>query len=185
MGWPAPLFRQRKLAAATETLVPVKLEHGAVISAAYGHLPLVDLSSWGGEDNRGIQDLVGVLRRLLEHKRAPSGYFTLRDEWPVEGSRTAVSEMQALTGRIGQLRELLADDAERTRDLRAALREVGATYRVVKRAVGRFVAAGVKSEGIDATEYAELERGLLAEIIRNGRGHWLFAGRGVGAGGGR
>ena len=159
-------------AAATETLIPVKLTPGEVSPAVDGDLAVVDLSSWHGEGNRQIQDLIAVLRRLIERARTPQTWGgTLRDTWPLEGSRTALSEIQQLTGRISQLRELLADNAERTRDLRAALREVGATYRVVKSAVERFVAAGVGSEGIDTKAFASLERGLLAETIRNGRGH--------------
>jgi hypothetical protein len=159
-------------AAATETLAPVRLTPGKAAPAVDGGLPLVDLSSWNGEDNRQIQDLINALRRLVERARThPVGGSTLRDAWPVEGSRAALSEIQKLTGRISQLRELLADNAEHTRDLRAALREVGATYRVVKNAIERFVVAGVGSEGIDATAYVSLERGLLVETIRNGLGH--------------
>ncbi|MGH3690508.1 MAG: hypothetical protein ACRDT7_10165 [Microbacterium sp.] len=82
-----------------------------------------------------------------------------------------ISGLARLTDQVQELVEVLADDAVHSRQLRKALSEVGATYRIVETALERFVAAGLDPKRVQGDTFARLERGLLTQAIVNGRGH--------------
>lgn len=132
----------------------------------------LDLTDWSGGDSPELERLTSYIRTLLEHDRTyPLGTPTLEDPWVMTGATQGVSGLARLTDQVGALVEVLSDDAEHSRQLRTALREVGATYRIVETALESFLAAGVDPKGVHGETFAELERGLLAQAIVNGRGH--------------
>ncbi|MDP9223706.1 MAG: hypothetical protein M3P18_07580, partial [Actinomycetota bacterium] len=86
-------------------------------------------------------------------------------------ARAGITGLARLTAQVGELAEVLADDAEHSRQLRMALSEVGSTYQVVETALERFMAAGVDPLRMRGEAFARLERGVLKQAITNGRGH--------------
>ena len=113
-----------------------------------------------------------ILCALAADRRADPG-TTLHDSWTMDGPRQAIADVRDLTAQMKDLGELLLDDQEATGNLRAALQQVGATYRAVDNAFERFVRAGSSPAGLDSSTFAELgRRGLLTATIRNGLGHY-------------
>lgn len=148
------------------------MQPSAAIPASFGKLGVIDLSNWTGGDHPELSRLIGYIRSLAERPESRLGHVgaTLSDDWTLTTSERAITTLHGLTDRIGALGEVLVDDADRTTDLRAALMEVGATYRVVNEAIERFVKAGLDPAAVDRWAYAELARGNLLDCIQNGRG---------------
>lgn len=152
-------------------LIPVMLEPDATPPPWFGGLQAIDLSGWSGGDHPQFERLAGHVRALVERRESrlePGG--TLADDWVLSSSEQAIGELQQLTRRVGSLGEVLVGDADPVRDLRAALREIGATYRAVNRAIRRFMEAGVDPDAIDRRAYVALEREDLVDTIHTGRG---------------
>jgi hypothetical protein len=157
-------------------LISVKLVADAVIPAPFDALRPVDLSEWTGVDDSEFERLVGYLRALVDHPVSNPPGLSLEGQWAVETPTGALGALHELMGRVGQLVEVFADDVEHTRQLRETLWEIGGTYRVVKEAIESFVAAGLGPNGLDGRAFAQLERGVLSQAIRNGRGHCVRIG---------
>jgi uncharacterized protein YjhX (UPF0386 family) len=135
-------------------------------------VPAFDISerSSGAPASLGrlVEQLLQVAARRAHDPYAP----TLDDgSWIIQQATQSVSELSELASSIGQLAEVLVDDAEHTFQLRRALVEVRRTYLVTKSSIECFVAAGLRPGGIDLEAFARLERGTLRSAIESGRGH--------------
>jgi hypothetical protein len=158
------------------SLISVKLAPGTFIPAPFDRFRPVDLSTWpGGDDDAEFERLIKYVRALVLYPMSKVWGAAL-DRWAVETPKDAVSEMQELMGRVSQLVEIFADDAEHTLQLRETLGEIAGSFRVVKEAIESFVAAGLRPGGVDGAAYAHLERGMLSSEIHNGRGHCIRIG---------
>jgi hypothetical protein len=135
-----------------------------------------DLADWAGDVSPEFDQLVAHLRVLIRTHVTDQYYWKL-DANQVASATSGVAELRSLTDRLGQIGDVLADDEEQSRPLRETLAEIGGTYRVVKSAVERFVAAGLSPAGPKTQVYAGLAHGPLAQQIRNGRGHCRRIGR--------
>jgi len=168
MSLPAPLPYPLDLFARRGQAVVINLGAPSQEARARGDVMFLDL---------GPSVPPGAFETLIAHLRAlvASGVDSPTepelDDSQVEAARNGVLELQSLTGTIGKIGEVLIDDDERSLALRQTLAEISGTYRVVKSAVGSFVAAGVEIGGPGAAAYANLGHGLLAQAIRSGRGH--------------
>ena len=90
----------------------------------------------------------------------------------IRDAQQAVSELRDLTSRIPSSVELiLMRNSGPAEHLRAALTEVGKTYRAVDKAIQRFFTAGMKQGPIDPQPFVEWEGGTLETEIDRGLGH--------------
>jgi hypothetical protein len=150
-------------------LIPVRFAPDATLPDLLTYLDPLDLSEWTGGESPEFDELVERVRYsdpgwlcVLRHHSLGA----LLDE-PME----ALHDLQVIAEQIGALAPLLSDDNDCTKPLMATLDEIGETYRVVKRAIERFVAAGLGSPQSMLASYSALERGVLAQSIRSGRAH--------------
>jgi hypothetical protein len=137
---------------------------------APGDAAYKDLAPWNGAASPEFDQLIAHHRALLATRLDRQVALELSTN-QVDLATSGVAELQALADSLSQIGEVLSDDEGRSRALRETLAEIGGTYRVVKSAVGRFVAAALSPGGPDAQVYAGLAHGPLAQQIRNGRGH--------------
>lgn len=154
-------------------LVPVKLDSGARIPVGFDELQYVDLSVWSGSESRELQRLVARLKLLVDRGAAEFSYHgTLStNDWFVERSNAAASELGTLTARLHSIGEILISGSNQSKDLEGTLKEVGNTYRAVTSAITRFVSPAMGKGSIDPAPYVQMERGTLVSDIWNGRGH--------------
>jgi hypothetical protein len=132
---------------------------------------MIDLRDWSAGDSSELDRLIAYVRALMDHDRThPHQTYSL-EPWVMSQARNGITAIAGLTAQVGELAEVLSDDALHSRQLRMALSEVGATYRVVETALERFVAAGLDPGRMHGEVFARLERGLLTQAIANGRGH--------------
>jgi hypothetical protein len=157
-------------------LVFVNLDGTSQASPAVGDAIYFDFAGWTGDPSPEFDRLIAHLRVLIGTRLSDQNVWKL-DARQVDLANAGITELQTLTDRIGQIGGALSGDEERSRPLRETLAEIGGTYRVVKSAVERFVAAGLSPSGPDARVYAGLAHGSLAQQIRNGRGHCHRIGR--------
>jgi hypothetical protein len=154
-------------------LVPVRLGRVDPLGMLK-RLEPVDLRAWRGGGHPQFDRLVHVLRTLIARPKqglSRSG-SNLGLERSVDHPRQTVSQLQDLTGRVGQLGDVLLEDSQHTADLVFALDEISLTYEAVNDALVQFMSAvGVASgDSIDRAAYHRLARQNLMEQIHNGRG---------------
>jgi hypothetical protein len=168
-AWPVELTYPIEEFARRGQVVVVGVDANSRAPSTRNDLVYFDLGAWAGGPSATFDALTGHLRALVNsglHRHVGPQL-----ESQVEYARTGVVALQELAAQIGQLAEVLADDAEQSLPLRETLAEISGTYRVVKSAVESFVAAGLETGGPSGAAYARLAHGLLAQAIRNGRGH--------------
>jgi hypothetical protein len=157
-------------------LVFVNLDATPQAPPAGGDAMYFDLAGWAGDGSLELDRLIEHLRALIATPLSEQHHWKL-DAGQVGTATSGITELQSLTDKIGQIGDALSGDEQASRPLRETLDEIGGTYRVVKSAVERFVAAGLSRGGPDAQVYAGLAHGPLAQQIRNGRGHCRRIGR--------
>jgi hypothetical protein len=167
---PAPLTYPLEVFARRGQAVVVNLDAPWQEAPARGDVMFLDLGHWPEVPPGAIESLIAHLRALVA-SGVDSPSEPELDNSQVEFARNGVLELQSLTGTIGKIGEVLIDDDERSLALRQTLAEISGTYRVVKSAIESFVAAGVEIARPGAAAYANLGHGILAQAIRNGRGH--------------
>ena len=167
---PTPLPHPLDRFARRGQAVAVNLDAPPQAGPPGGDLVSLDLEHWPEVPPGAIDSLIAHLRALVA-SGVDSPTEPELDSSQIESARNGVLELQSLTGSIGKIGEVLIDDDERSLALRQTLAEISGTYRVVKAAIESFVAGGVEIAGPRAVVYANLAHGVLAQAIRNGRGH--------------
>jgi hypothetical protein len=156
-------------------VVIVAVDPEVVLPDELQDLATVDLGEWAGDESEEFTRLVEMLVRLLDHRlsKIPG---QLLGPGVVRQAEMAVEQVSEMVSAVHRLDDVLGRNNPQTQALSATLRELGATYRVVKSSIETFFAAGLGPDGIDGRAYAFLERGTLAEAIHNGRAHCLRIG---------
>jgi TIR domain len=156
-------------------LIPVLLDADSKIPRPFTELEHIDLTRWTGRRDAAIERLLSPIRRLCARRTYSSDYMgaVLDNEWAIDGSTRATTELSSLASRIKTLKEVLILDEIVVRDVRDALAEVANTYRVVMDAVKRFVRPAIGAGPVDPEPFLDLEAGVLNSDIENGRGHCL------------
>ena len=171
-GWPW-------IGAEIGRIVPVVFTSAARMPNQLAQLEPIDLTDWG-EGGSGFEELVRRLAALVEDARKRPSLFNPLLPGPVGVSPEAsdvssplysIGELRRLTSGVRDIAELLADDAYHTRQVRATLDEIGASYRVVLDTIDEFYASGSDPDHFDVAALARIRGGRLAERIHNGRGH--------------
>ena len=157
-------------------LIPVVLDAGAKVPLPFTELHQVDLSTWDGSGGEAIGRLVSRVRSLVARKTYSSEYGQplIGNNWVLDRSQQAASELADLVARIRSIGEVLAAEAKPAEDVRGALVEVDKTYQVVANAIRSFVAPALGPGPLAPESYIEMERGTLSSDIENGRGHCLL-----------
>src|SRR5215213_5070224 len=92
----------------------------------------------------------------------------------VSDAQQYVSDLDSLVVHIpttNRLREILGSNPKRAEDLRGVLTEVGKTYKVIYKAITRFISAGVTPRPIDSEPFVHMAGGILATEIEDGTGN--------------
>jgi hypothetical protein len=153
-------------------VVPVKLDRSADIPPPFDQMQHLDLTGWSGRPATALQPLFDRVRRLLNRPHRTSPYTpTLSESGPLDESLRAASELQDLSEQIRTIGGILIPGAGPVEDLLGTIEEVHRTYSAVNDAIGRFLAPAARKGKIDLKPYLAMERGELATLIRNNRGH--------------
>jgi hypothetical protein len=154
-------------------VIPAKLDQNARIPPGFDQMQHLDLTSWTGRRTKALQELFVRINRLLArpaHARARMP--TLKTgAWQLERSLQATGQLERLSEDIRTIGGVLMPGTGPVEDLLSTLEEVHRTYTSVSNAIGRFVAPAVRRGPIDVKPYLAMERGQLATLIENNRGH--------------
>jgi hypothetical protein len=154
-------------------LVPVLIDTDAVIPPPFNALKHCDLTGWEGNDSPALVPVWDSILNLIQRGSGAARYYgTLADNpWVIQDATTASTELRDLAGRFRSINEVLIPDTPPVQDLRAALEEVMATYRVVTKAIQRFTLSALQPGALDPQSYVELSSRDLVQDIEAGRGH--------------
>jgi hypothetical protein len=154
-------------------VVPVKLDQNARIPPGFDQMQHLDLRSWTGRRTKALHELFARIDRLLARPARVRPYTpTLTTgAWQLERSLQATGQLERLSDDIRTIRGVLMPGTGPVEDLLSTLEEVHRTYTSVSDAIGRFVAPAVRRGAIDVKPYLAMERGQLATLIENNRGH--------------
>jgi hypothetical protein len=154
-------------------VVPVKLDKNARIPPGFDQMQHLDLTSWTGRHSKVLQELFARIRRLLARTARARAYTpTLATgAWQLERSLQATEQLQRLSDDIRTIGGVLMPGTGPIEDLLSTLEEVHRTYTSVSDAISRFLAPAVRRGPIDVKPYLAMERGQLATMIENNRGH--------------
>jgi hypothetical protein len=154
-------------------VVPVKLDQNARIPPGFDQMQHLDLTPWTGRRSKALQELFARVNRLLARPARVRAYTpTLTSgRWQLKRSLQATKQLERLSEDIRTIGGVLMAGTGPVEDLLSTLEEVHRTYTSVSDAIGRFVAPAVRRGPIDAKPYLAMERGQLATLIENKRGH--------------
>jgi hypothetical protein len=154
-------------------LTPVLLDANARVPVGFTEIQYVDLSAWDGSGRTLLQPLVERIRKLV--KRGPNKLryqATLETgDWAISSSQQSIEKLRGLTAQVRSISHLFVTTSAPTADLRAALDEVGKTYRVVTSAIAQFVKPAVATRSISPGAFLKMERGTIKDAVEQGRGH--------------
>jgi hypothetical protein len=150
--------------------IVVRLDADGAVPHDLDDLAAFDLSSWSGGSSATLDALIDNLSELWQQRDAPPPpWGTLAEV--ARGAQHGVTELRSLTDDLRPLKGVLAGRSSEAELVEDTLREIAATYRVVKLAVTNFIAAGLGPNGIDGGGYASLRHGVLRQAIKSGRAH--------------
>jgi hypothetical protein len=154
-------------------LVPIRLDGGAEIPPPFNVLKHAELANWTGDESPAFATIWHSVRNLVERgSGAAQPYGALAENvWVIQDAAEASGELRSLAGRFRSINEVLVANTPPVQDLRQALEQVMATYRVVNKAVQGFTIPALKPGALDPEPYVHLAHGNLMNEIEAGRGH--------------
>jgi hypothetical protein len=153
-------------------LVPVRLDEDADIPVPFNVLNTRGLTNWAGGESPAFTTIWESVVNLVERGGgATQMYGTLAENpWVIQNAAEASGQLRSLAGRFRSINEVLVANTPPVQDLRDALGEVMATYRVVSKAVQGFTIPALRPGPLDPQPYVELAHGSLPQEIEAGRG---------------
>jgi hypothetical protein len=154
-------------------IVPVKLDRNARIPPPFDQMQHLDLTSWTGKGTVALKKLFACIKQMLARpSRVRMDTLTLTsDNWVLDNSLRATDQLQRLSENVRTISGVLMPDGGPVEDLLGTLGEVHRTYASVREAISRFLAPAARRGPINAKPYLAMERGELATLIDNNRGH--------------
>jgi hypothetical protein len=160
-------------AAKRGVLLPVKLDANAYIPLGFDRWQHLDVSSWPGRGEKGLEPLCNSIRKFLA-RPAPKPWSNALPEaqgWVVPQSSGAISGMRNLVGEVRTLGGVLLREDGPVADVNATLGEIHLTYTATLAAIDRFLEPGETSKRKRMKSYLDLSGGSLRRTIDDKRGH--------------
>lgn len=153
-------------------LVPIQMDRDADIRPPFNVLVTFKLIEWPGDESPAFVHLWDSVRDLVERGGGAARYGSLAENpYVIQNAADASGRLRNLTAGFRSINEVLVANTPPVQDLRAALKQVMDTYRVVMKAVQRFTIPALKPGALDPQPYVELAHGDLPQEIQAGRGH--------------
>jgi len=154
-------------------LIPILLDDDAEIRPPFNALSHAELIKWAGDESPAFTRIWESVRGLVERGGGAARMYgsLTENRWVIQNASDASGRLRNLAGRFRSINEILVANTPPVQDLREALKQVTDTYRVVTKAVQRFMIPALRPGALDPQPYIELAHGDLPQEIRAGRGH--------------